>query len=180
MLRLTLFGHFQATLDNEPLSFPTQSVSALVAYLVLEQRVPQPRAHVAALLWPDSTDAHGRRNLRQTLLRLRQTVPDTPNGDPFILTFQDPANGNGSTTPGSGGKIKGHRLKFDDTDTQQGVFFVAEDGTTVRVNQILSNKPGEVIFIVPTLTAGSYQLEVRVLFGKQLRRGLLEKAVTIV
>ncbi|MBP7593508.1 MAG: hypothetical protein KBA85_18030, partial [Chloroflexi bacterium] len=86
MLRLTLFGHFQATLDNEPLSFPTQSVSALVAYLVLEQRVPQPRAHVAALLWPDSTDAHGRRNLRQTLLRLRQTVPDTPNGDPFILT----------------------------------------------------------------------------------------------
>ncbi len=89
MLRLTLFGHFQATLDNEPLSFPTQSVSALVAYLVLEQRVPQPRAHVAALLWPDSTDAHGRRNLRQTLLRLRQTVPDTPNGDPFILTIHD-------------------------------------------------------------------------------------------
>jgi hypothetical protein len=99
---------------------------------------------------------------------------------PNPLTFQDPANGNGSTTPGSGGKIKGHRLKFDEADPQQGVFFMAEDGTAVRVSQILSNKPGEVIFIVPTLTAGSYQLEVRVLFGKQLRRGLLEKAITIV
>jgi DNA-binding SARP family transcriptional activator/predicted ATPase len=86
MLRLTLFGHFRATLDNEPHSFPTQSVSALVAYLILEQRVPQPRAHVATLLWPDSTEAQGRRNLRQTLLRLRQTVPDTAAGDPFILT----------------------------------------------------------------------------------------------
>ena len=74
MLSLTLFGHFRATLDNEPLSFPTQSVSALVAYLILEQRTPQPRAHVATLLWPDSTEAQGRRNLRQTLLRLRQTV----------------------------------------------------------------------------------------------------------
>lgn len=89
MLRLTLFSHFRATLDNEPLSFPTQSVSALVAYLILEQRTPQPRAHVATLLWPDSTEAQGRRNLRQTLLRLRQTVPDTAVGDPFILTIHD-------------------------------------------------------------------------------------------
>lgn len=89
MLSLTLFGHFRATLDNEPLSFPTQSVSALVAYLILEQRTPQPRAHVATLLWPDSTEAQGRRNLRQTLLRLRQTVPDTAVGDPFILTIHD-------------------------------------------------------------------------------------------
>lgn len=89
MLRFTLFGHLRATLDNEPLSFPTQSVSALVAYLILEQRTLQPRAHVATLLWPDSTDAQGRRNLRQTLLRLRQTVPDTPAGDPFILTIHD-------------------------------------------------------------------------------------------
>ena len=112
------------------------------------------------------------------LMNATKTEANVPRPNP--LTFQDPANGNGSTTPGSGGKIKGHRLKFDGTDPQQGVFFVAEDGTAVRVSQILSNKPGEVIFIVPTLTVGSYQLEVRVLFGKQLRRGLLEKTVTIV
>jgi hypothetical protein len=98
---------------------------------------------------------------------------------PNPLTFQDPASSNGSASPGSGGKIKGHRLKFDEADPQQGVFFVAEDGAVVRVNHVLSNKPGEVIFIVPTLTAGSYQLEVRALFGKQLRRGLLEKAIII-
>ena len=89
MLHLKLFGHFRATINGEPLSFPTKSVSALVAYLILEQRVPQPRAHLSTLLWPDSPDEQGRRNLRQTLLRLRQTVPDTADGQPPILTVHD-------------------------------------------------------------------------------------------
>lgn len=89
MLTLTLFGHFRATIHNEPLSFPTQSVSALVAYLCLEQNTPQPRAHISTLLWPDSTDEQGRRNLRQVLFRLRQTVPDTADGQPLILTTND-------------------------------------------------------------------------------------------
>jgi predicted ATPase/DNA-binding SARP family transcriptional activator len=93
MLSLSLFGHFQATLNDEPLSFPTKSVAALVAYLYLEQGQepsrPLPRAHVATLLWPDSTDEQGRTNMRQTLFRLRQVVPDTANGDPLILSTND-------------------------------------------------------------------------------------------
>jgi DNA-binding SARP family transcriptional activator len=89
MLSLTLFGHFRAVFHNGPLLFPTRSVSALVAYLILEQRVPQPRAHIAALLWPDSTDEQGRRNLRQTLLRLRQSVPDTAEGQPLLLSINE-------------------------------------------------------------------------------------------
>lgn len=89
MLSLTLFGHFHAAFNGKPLSFPTKSVSALLAYLILEQRVPQPRAHVSTLLWPDSTEEQGRRNLRQTLLRLRQSVPDTADAQPPILTIND-------------------------------------------------------------------------------------------
>lgn len=95
MLSLTLFGHFQATLNDDPLSLPTKSVSALVAYLYLERETPQPRAHLAALLWPDSTDSQGRRNMRQTLFRLRQAVPDTavslssPQPQPLILNIND-------------------------------------------------------------------------------------------
>ncbi len=94
MLSLSLFGHFQATLNDEPLSLPTKSVSALVAYLCLEQGTPQPRAHLATLLWPDSTDAQGRRNMRQTLFRLHQAVPDTavsssPQAQPLILNIND-------------------------------------------------------------------------------------------
>ncbi|MBK8431184.1 MAG: hypothetical protein IPL28_07775 [Chloroflexi bacterium] len=89
MLTITLFGHFRATFHNEPLPFPTQSVAALVAYLCLEQNTPQPRAHISTLLWPDSTDEQGRRNLRQVLFRLRQTVPDTADGHPLLLTTND-------------------------------------------------------------------------------------------
>jgi predicted ATPase/DNA-binding SARP family transcriptional activator len=89
MLSLTLFGHFHATLDGAPLQFPTQSASALLAYLLLEKRSPQPRGHVATLLWPDSSEEQGRRNLRQTLLRLRRSVPDTQDGQPLLLTVHD-------------------------------------------------------------------------------------------
>jgi DNA-binding SARP family transcriptional activator/predicted ATPase/Flp pilus assembly protein TadD len=89
MLKLNLFGHFYAAFDNEPLHLPAKSVAALAAYLVLEQRVPQPRAHLSALLWPDSSEVHGRRNLRQTLLRLHQTFPDTSEGQSPILVVHD-------------------------------------------------------------------------------------------
>ncbi|GAB4527833.1 MAG: hypothetical protein Fur0018_13690 [Anaerolineales bacterium] len=81
MLHFTLFGHFLATLDGEPLSFP----AALVAYLLLERDAPQPREYISTLLWPDSTEESGRRNLRQVLLRLRRTLPDSPDGQPPIL-----------------------------------------------------------------------------------------------
>lgn len=89
MLSLTLFGHFHATLNDEPVHFPTKSASALSAYLILERHAPQPRAHLSTLLWPDSLEEQGRRNLRQTLLRLRQTLPDTADDQPVILAVHD-------------------------------------------------------------------------------------------
>ena len=89
MLHLTLFGHFQATWDEEPRTFPTESTRALVAYLALERHKPHPRSHIATLLWPDNTEEQGRHNLRQTLLRLRQTVPNTADDQPLLLATKD-------------------------------------------------------------------------------------------
>jgi predicted ATPase/DNA-binding SARP family transcriptional activator len=89
MLSLTLFGHFHATLDGAPLQFPTQSASALLAYLILEQRAPHPRTHLSTLLWPDSSEEQGHRNLRQTLLRVRRTLPDTADGQSPLLTVHN-------------------------------------------------------------------------------------------
>jgi DNA-binding SARP family transcriptional activator/predicted ATPase len=87
MLQLTLFGHFRAQMGANLLPFPTESTAALLAYLALERDQPQPRSYLATLLWPDKTDEQGRRNLRQTLLRLRQTVPET--AVPLLLTTND-------------------------------------------------------------------------------------------
>src|SRR5262245_2093762 len=50
-------------------------LQALVAYLVLHRDAPQPRQHIAFLLWPDTTEAQARTNLRQLLHSLKQTLP---------------------------------------------------------------------------------------------------------
>jgi len=49
---------------------------SLLAYLVSHPESPQPRAHLAALLWPDSEDAQARTNLRRELHNLRALLGD--------------------------------------------------------------------------------------------------------
>ena len=58
-------------------------LQALLAYLVLNHANPQPRARLAFLLWPDSTEAQALTNLRSLVLRLRETVP---HADRFLVT----------------------------------------------------------------------------------------------
>lgn len=48
---------------------------ALLAYLVLNSGRPQRREHLASLLWPDSTGAQARTNLRHVLHVVRGSVP---------------------------------------------------------------------------------------------------------
>lgn len=49
----------------------------LLAYLVSHSESPQPRAHLAGLLWPDSEDAQARTNLRRELHHLRVLLDDS-------------------------------------------------------------------------------------------------------
>jgi len=49
---------------------------SLLAYLVSHPESPQPRAHLAAVLWPDSEDAQARTNLRRELHNLRAQLGD--------------------------------------------------------------------------------------------------------
>ena len=85
-------------------------------------------------------------------------------------------------TPG-GGKIIGSMLKYDEADLLQGIFFInVANGTATRVTgKLLRNKPGELIFIIPSnLTAGTYRVEVRTLVNgsKVLRTGALPYELT--
>ncbi|MGH3635799.1 MAG: ATP-binding protein, partial [Mycobacterium sp.] len=63
---------------------------ALLAYLVSRQGSPQPRAHLAALMWPDSADAQARTNLRRELHHLRTLLHNSPNlqADPGFLCWR--------------------------------------------------------------------------------------------
>jgi predicted ATPase/DNA-binding SARP family transcriptional activator len=76
-LRIRLLGDFLVLADDTPLAtLNVPRLQALLAYLVLKRSAPQPRPHLAFLLWPDSTEAQARANLRKLLHQLHQALPD--------------------------------------------------------------------------------------------------------
>jgi len=81
-LRIRLLGDFSLDFDDAPVStINTPRLQSLLAYLLLHREAPQPRHHVAYTLWPDSTDAQARSNLRTLFYRLRDALP---NADRFL------------------------------------------------------------------------------------------------
>ena len=86
-LSIALLGHFQVSVDGQPVSFPTDKAQALLAYLAVESARPHRRDALAGLLWPDQPQDKARQSLRQALFHLRQTIADSDekNGQPFLL-----------------------------------------------------------------------------------------------
>ena len=76
-LHIQLLGGFRLYVADIPVTTRDHPrIQALLAYLALHRDRPQPRQHLAFLLWPDSTDAQARTNLRTLLHRLRQAMPE--------------------------------------------------------------------------------------------------------
>ncbi len=103
---------------------------------------------------------------------------------PTPQNFRDVASdtSNETLTPGGVGEITGSLLKVDEDGAEQGVFFVATDGTTTKSPTLIRNKPGNLIFMIPdSLTSGSYDVEVRVVLKntKQLRAGRLNYSLIV-
>ena len=83
-LHISLLGEFRLVSGETPVtSVDWPRLQSLLAYLVLHHSAPQSRTHLAALLWPDSTDAQAHSNLRTLVTRFRQTFP---NADAFLRT----------------------------------------------------------------------------------------------
>lgn len=77
MLHIRLLGDFCLHDDDRLVTqVNTARMQALLAFLVLRRHAPQSRLHVAALFWPDSTEAQARTNLRHQLHLLRQALPE--------------------------------------------------------------------------------------------------------
>jgi len=75
-LHLRLLGGFDFTYGDEPVvTINTPRLQSLLAYLVLHRDAPQPRQQLAFLLWPDSSEAQARTNLRHLIHQLRQALP---------------------------------------------------------------------------------------------------------
>jgi DNA-binding SARP family transcriptional activator/tetratricopeptide (TPR) repeat protein len=87
MLYVSLFGEQTISDDRDGLIRTRSSRTiALVALLAASAGSPQPRQHIAALFWPDSTDAQALTNLRRELYHLRTVLGDEPS---LVVTSRD-------------------------------------------------------------------------------------------
>ncbi len=76
ILKLSLLGPFSAALGDKPLyKFRTNKAQALFSYLAVETGQAHRRDSLMALLWPGLQQTSAQVNLRQTLYRLRQAIP---------------------------------------------------------------------------------------------------------
>jgi DNA-binding SARP family transcriptional activator len=80
-LRIRLLGGVDVEHDGVRVPVESGRVESLLAYLLLHRHAPQSRQHLAFLLWPDTSDAQARTNLRHVLHTLRRTLPDA---DTFV------------------------------------------------------------------------------------------------
>jgi hypothetical protein len=88
---------------------------------------------------------------------------------------------NSNLTPNGIGQIVGEELKFDPAKPEEGIYFVAENGTETKVSVLASRTEGKLVFSIPALAAGNYTLEVRRVYTKnnQVRVGTLVDTLAV-
>lgn len=113
--------------------------------------------------------------------RVEKTTSGLPG--PSIAVYEDINSGTQDAvlTPGGIGKIVGEELKFDASQSDEGIFFIGADGVDTRVAVIASATEGQLMFMVPALAAGDYTLEVRRAYtnSRSIRRGTLDHTLTV-
>jgi hypothetical protein len=92
-------------------------------------------------------------------------------------TLQD----NTVATAGNLIALQGRLLDFDTEDSQQGCFFV-KNGEAVRADQIIHNKPSEILLMVPDGLSGIYYIELRKLFQRctNIKKTRFDKQIEVV
>ena len=124
--------------------------------------------------------------LKEALPKIKCEKTEGASTDPYITEVTDIVSGKTNSTLTKGGVVQltGSRLKFDQKDEAQGVFFVPETGNPVRAAVIAENKPARLMAIIPDLAAGTYYVEVRTKVDtkgktlKTLKTGRFNKPLT--
>jgi DNA-binding SARP family transcriptional activator len=74
MLHIRLLGQFDVRLDGKRVLIPSRAGQSLFAYLALTTGTAHRREKLAGTFWPDTSDDHARKNLRQELWRIRKAI----------------------------------------------------------------------------------------------------------
>ncbi len=77
VLAIQMLGEFRLVYrGTTAISLTGSRLQSLLAYLMLHPGASHPRAHLAALFWPECPDAQARANLRQLVFELRRRLPE--------------------------------------------------------------------------------------------------------
>jgi DNA-binding SARP family transcriptional activator len=77
MLSINLLGEFRFIYAGKPpAALNSPRAQSFLAYLLLHRGTAQPRQQLAFLLWPESSEAQARTNLRKLLHQVRREFPD--------------------------------------------------------------------------------------------------------
>src|SRR5438309_2523326 len=88
-LILKLLGTPEVSHAEQPLTFQTRKVLALLAYLAVEQGVHS-RDKITALLWPESDEERGKASLRRALAYLRESLDEPSHERSRDVPLQPP------------------------------------------------------------------------------------------
>src|SRR6266436_836613 len=91
-LRVYLFGKFCVRRNEQVLDgFDARKVQELFCYLLLHRDHSLSRETLASILWPETTTAQSKKNLRQALWQLQSALgtQNEPANDRILLVEQD-------------------------------------------------------------------------------------------
>jgi hypothetical protein len=127
------------------------------------------------------------KEIRDKIGAVKMVKVQTPVTGPIIIAVKDSLSGqtDGTLTAGGVLDISGSRLKVYPDIPEDGVYFIASDGTDYKASTLVENKPSRLIAMIPSLPAGAYILEVRTHYigsstqGKHLRKAQFSKVLNM-
>lgn len=126
--------------------------------------------------------------LKDTLEKIRLEKITVPENAPHIIEVEDSVSSNVNSQITAGGvlKITGSVLKIEGEHPDNGVYFIAADGTATKVVTLVENKPAQLIVMIPTLEPRTYRLQVTTQHNntgaglKNPRTGTFGQSLTVV
>ncbi len=100
---------------------------------------------------------------------------------PQPIEFTDLASKevNSIMTPNNMGKICGYKLKVDEENENSGIFLINETNEEMKIEVLGNNSPSTLLFHIPNIPSGIYNIEVRIVVGEKIRRGKLPIFLTV-
>ncbi len=90
MLTVNMLGKCAIFYDNECISDKLSSkLVALICLLVLNRNRNMSKEKIIAYLWPDSDEEAAKSNLRFNLWNIKKTIPQSAEGEDFIISGKD-------------------------------------------------------------------------------------------